>query len=115
MEIVPIQIVIILFALFAFSRAVLRLKDKAITVGEFIFWSALWGFVIILAAHPAVGSIFSETFGVRRTVDFVIYVSLLLLFYLIFRIYVKTERLEQAITKLTRVLALEKAEQKRLK
>lgn len=100
-----IQLIAILFALFAFSRVVLRFKDKAIMFNEFIFWSTVWIAVLIVAAHPATASLVSELVGVGRPVDLILYVSIILLFYLIFRLYVKIESNERSVTILTRELA----------
>ncbi|MBW2969191.1 DUF2304 domain-containing protein, partial [Candidatus Woesearchaeota archaeon] len=41
--------------------------------------------------------------------DFVVYLSIILLFYMIFRIYVRFESFEQDITKLTREITLKGA------
>ncbi|PIY60708.1 DUF2304 domain-containing protein, partial [Candidatus Woesearchaeota archaeon CG_4_10_14_0_8_um_filter_47_5] len=95
-----IQIMAILFALFATSRVILRLRDRKLSTREFIFWMFLWLSVILFAFAPTLPQLFSEFFGIGRPVDLVIYLSILLLFYLMFRLYVRIDQLEQNITKL---------------
>jgi len=104
-----IQILAILFALFAFSRAVLRFKDGAIKTREFVMWSVVWIAVIVVAAIPPTAEFISTALGVQRAVDLVVYVSIIMLFYLIFRVYVKTEKMEHSITTITRSIAIKRA------
>ena len=101
-----IQIIIILFALFAFSRAALRARDRKIKQNEFIFWSIIWIAIIIVAFIPGITGIFAKPFGIGRGADFAVYISLIALFYLMFRLYVKAEKIEKDITKLVREIAL---------
>ena len=104
-----IQILIILFALFAFSRVVLRFKDGAITFREFVFWSIAWIAIIFVTVIPSTVAFASNIVGGGRTMDFVVYVSIIVLFYLMFRLYVKIESVEHAITNLTREIAVKRA------
>jgi len=103
-----ISIIMIVFALFAFAAVVFRTKKGDITKGEFLFWSIIWIGVIIVALIPSFASALADLFGIGRGVDVLIYVAILILFYLAFRIYVKIEKLEQEITALVRKLALSK-------
>lgn len=107
-----IQILIIIFALFALSRAFLRLKDKLLKIGEFIFWAILWIAVIVAALFPDLTSSISSVFGIGRGVDFVIYVSIIILFYLIYRIYVKLDEQDQKISILMREFTIREHKKK---
>ena len=104
-----IQILAILFALFAFSRVVLRLRDAEITTKEFIWWSFVWIMVIVVAIVPSTVDFVSSLFGVQSAIDLIVYVSIIVMFYLIFRLYVKTEKVEHSITTLARELAIKRA------
>jgi len=103
-----ISIIIIIFALFAWSRAFLRFKDKKITISEFSFWSFIWAGVVIVAWNPEVISLVSLKVGIQRPIDLVIYSSVLLLFYLNFRLYVKQDKTDSEITEIVRELSLRK-------
>ncbi len=103
-----ISIIIIVFALFAWSRALLRFKDKKLNSSEFFFWSCLWLGVSLLALNPELAGFVSFKIGIERPVDLVIYSSVLLLFYLLFRTYVKQDKMEQEMTELVRELSLRK-------
>ncbi len=102
------QVLAVLFALFALSRVVLRLKDGKITWPEFSFWTVLWIAVIVVAVNPDLTFIISDFLGIERGVDVAIYVSVIVLFYMMFRMLVKMEMLEQEITKSVRHDAISK-------
>lgn len=107
-----IQVLMILFALFAWSRAALRLKDKSISLAGFSFWSCIWIIVIVFASLPEAFALVSNFFGIGRATDLAIYVSIIALFYLIFRLYVKVDKQNQEMTTLVRELAIKKNRKK---
>ncbi|MBI4980534.1 DUF2304 family protein [Candidatus Woesearchaeota archaeon] len=103
-----IQVLIVLFALFAFSRVIIRVKKKDITKGEFIFWTLVWILVIFVALLPNLSIYLAKIFGVERGTDVFVYLGLVLLFYLVFRMYVKMEKTEQGLTKVVREISFRK-------
>lgn len=107
-----LQIVAVVFGLFALSRVFLRLRDREISIKEFIFWAFIWLGVIIIALLPETTILFAEFAGIGRGVDLLLYISIILLFYLIFRLYVRFEHFDQEMTKLVREIALEKSVKK---
>jgi len=112
MNISVLQIIVVVFALFAWSRAMLRLRDRKISIGEFIFWSVIWAAVIGSSVLPRTADIVSNLFGISRPIDLAVYVGILLLFYLIFRVYVKQEQLTQEMTRLVREIAVRNPKKK---
>ena len=103
-----IQILAILFALFAISRTYLRLRESKLSMGQFVFWLILWLGMVVLAFIPEVASYLSESVGINRPIDAIIYASIVLLFYLIFRLYIMLNDIETEITQLVTALALRK-------
>lgn len=110
----PIQIIIIIFAIFALSRTYLRLHDNKITKGEFALWTFVWISVVIVAFIPQVIVTLSDLFGLGRGLDLAVMTSIILLLYLIFKSYVRIEMIEQDLTELIRKLALEKPRQNKI-
>ena len=108
-----IQILIILFALFAWSRAFLRLKNKAMNAGGFVFWSIIWIAIILIGIFPKILSLPSSVLGIGQGIDLAIYVSIILLFYLLFRVYVRIDVQNKEITKLVREVAIRDAKKKK--
>jgi small membrane protein len=103
-----IQIGVLIFALFAFSRAVLRYRGGSIKLAELIFWTGVWIFGIIFALFPGVVSLLSNIGGFQRGLDLLVAFSIMTLFYMLFRMYVKVDELDQTITKLVREIAINK-------
>lgn len=104
-----IQVILLLFIIFALSRVLLRLKERVISTKAAIFWSFLWISAFAGILLPQTTSRVAEYFGVGRGVDVILYLSLALLFYLVFRIYVMVEDIKSEITKIVRTVALNKA------
>ncbi len=104
----PIQIIVILFSLFAISRVILRFKDRSVTLQSLFFWVILWMATVLFVMLPRTASILTNFFGVGRGADLLIYLSIILLFYLIFKIYVKIDNLNKEITKAVRKESLGK-------
>jgi len=103
-----IQLLIILFSLFAFSRAVLRARDGKLSRREFIMWSTVWIAALLIGFLPNLTSLFAKLFGIGRGMDFVIYMGILLLFYLLFRLYVSVEKTNQNVTQIVRGIVKKK-------
>ena len=101
-----IQIFLLAMVLFAISRVYLRLKEGVITSRMAFFWFLIWIAALVGITLPATTTRIAEFFGVGRGVDIIVYISLALLFYLVFRIYVMIEDLRHQITYMIREIAL---------
>ena len=101
-----IQILLLIFILFAASRVLLRVKEKVISTQAGFFWLLVWLAAVIGVVLPGTTTRLASYFGVGRGVDVIVYLSLALLFYLVFRIYVMIEYIRREITFLIRQLAL---------
>lgn len=101
-----VKLLIVLFVFFALSRVVLQFRAKKITTRGFLFWSIFWVGVAVATAYPDTLSRLALVVGVGRGVDVAIYAALLLVFYLLFRLFVRLERIEHDITTITTHIAL---------
>ncbi len=104
-----IQIVLLAFIIFAISRVILRVKEKVLSTQSALFWLLIWLAALIGILLPATTTRIAGIFGVGRGVDVIVYISLALLFYLVFRIYVMIEDIRHEITILVRQIALQKS------
>ena len=102
----PIQILLLIFLFFAFSRVVLRYKEGTIPLGMFLFWTAIWLMATASIIEPEFTTYLARQAGIGRGADVVIYSALIVAFYLIFRLSVAIENLRQEITKVIREIAL---------
>lgn len=108
----PLQVVVVLFALFAFSRTLLRLRDSKISMKEFLLWNIVWVSIAVIVFQPWVTDMVSQKFGISRGIDFVVYITVLVILYLIFRLFVQLESMEQEMTKIASAIALQNPKKK---
>lgn len=101
-----IKIFFTLFALFAWSRAVIRFYSKDLNLKELIFWSLLWVGMIVLVFIPGKTNFLAKVLGMERGNDAMFFLAIVALFYASYRLYVKANEQEKEITKLVRSLAL---------
>ena len=101
-----IKILFTLFALFAWSRAILRFYRKDLSWKELLFWSLVWLVMIILVFIPGKTNFLAKALGMERGNDAMFFLAIVGLFYASYRLYVKSNEVEKEITKLVRALAL---------
>jgi len=100
------QIIVIVFCLYAALRVWQKARTRGLSRRWGIFWLVFWLSVGLVVALPWTTSLLAARLGVTRGVDLVIYVAIIALFYLVFRLTVKIEKLEGNITKLVREISL---------
>lgn len=108
-----IQFLIIGFALLVMSRIILSFKSKRISFTALIFWIGLWLAISAAFLLPKTADYLAKILGFERGADLAVYFSILLIFYLIFRIFIRLEKIESDITAVVREIALkDKSNQK---
>ena len=115
-----IQIILIAILLFLLYRTIIRFIRKQIPMLGFFLWSMLWVIAGIVIVFPNVTSHLANLVGLGRGVDLIVYISIIIIFYAIFRITIKLEHIDHEITKVVRTVALknidkENAEAKKTK
>lgn len=103
-----LQIIIVFFAFFALSRAYLRFKERKLSSPAFFFWFGLWIMGTFVVIVPDMSTRIANLFGIGRGADVIIYSSIAVLFYMLFRVYIKIEDTQKQITEIVRAIALKK-------
>ncbi len=101
-----IQIVLVVFFLFAILKVFGRYRTNDLRLFGLIFWTVFWIAAGLVVLWPNSTMQLANLLGVGRGVDAIIYLALALLFFIFFRITVQVERLSRDVTKLTRKIAL---------
>jgi hypothetical protein len=104
------QIIVVAFCLYAVFRVWQKIKTRAMGKRWGVLWLVFWLTVGTVVALPWTTSLLAARLGVTRGVDLVVYVSVIVLFYLLFRLTIKIEKLEKNITALVRQVALDRME-----
>jgi len=111
MDYLPLQIIVSLFVILVVFRLTKKYKDSALKISEFIGWLVIWIIILVVFWLPQTTSYLAFLLGIGRGVDLAVYMAILICFYLIFRLYLKSDKQQKEITKLVRHLALDKEEE----
>lgn len=113
MSLLPIQISLFFFILFAVSRVILRFRDGQIHLGALLFWLITWSAATIALFSPEKTTKLAKLVGIGRGVDAITYLSLAVLFYLVFRLHVLIEGLNTKLSQLIREISLKNPSSKK--
>ena len=83
-----------------------RAKQNVISRIEALAWSVAWIAACVVVLLPQTTTIVAHFVGVGRGADLIIYGSIIVLFFLVFKIFVAIDRLEHDLTKIVRTDAL---------
>ena len=73
----------------------------------FVFWTATWAGIVVVAVYPPIIDILIQYFGQGRTgLGTFFGMGLVFLFFVVYRMYVKLETIEQKLTKTIQEIAL---------
>jgi hypothetical protein len=106
-----IQIVLLCFSVFAFSRVLIRYRHGGMRMMHLGLWFIFWTCVVVVTLLPDTTSLLARWLGVGRGVDTAMYLSILMVFYLIFRSFAKIEDLDRQLTRIVRANALREMEE----
>lgn len=106
------QLLLTIFLIFALSRVALRFKGGSVSLPGLIFWGLLFGSAIVFVLIPDLTSDIAKSLGIGRGADAVVYTSIVVLFYLVFRLYVYIQDVRQDITDIVKTIALKDAKKK---
>ena len=100
------QIFFVLFALIALGAVIGRRKANQLDVKGTVFWILFWIAAGIVVIWPSTTQRLAGHLGIGRGTDVVLYISVALLFYMLFRLQVKIEEINRDVTKVVRDKAL---------
>lgn len=101
-----IRIIIWVVGLVVLSRIVLNYENKKISLGQMILWIIIWLFVIGFTTWPYITDQLAHYVGVKRGTDIALFIAVILLFYLVFRVYTKLVEIESEITEVVKGVAV---------
>jgi len=105
------QILAIAVILFFIARLFWQRKKEEISRAEFLFWLGFWSLaalaiIFIKQIDRLVAGLGFSALGI----DVLFYVAVVLLFYAVFRLRLRQEKIERNITKITREIAMKERE-----
>lgn len=112
MNILGVQIITVLFALFMIYVAFLHFKRKEINGLETFFWLILWVGFMILTLFPKILESISQLLFFARVMDLLMILAFMILAFLGFQNYICNRKMEKKIEELVRKEALKDVKNK---
>ncbi len=106
------QVLILLFSLVAIVSIFLRRAKDGLGIRGTAFWILFWLGVDVVVLFPNSTTVLANALGIGRGVDLVMYISVLLIFFILFRLNVKIEGINRQITKVVRKNAIDDVKKK---
>ncbi|MFA6605344.1 MAG: DUF2304 family protein [Patescibacteria group bacterium] len=88
-----LQILVTIFIVFILLKLFLQKQKNKISFLSFLIWVLLWLMVLIVFWLPDTTSYLAAVLGIGRGADLVVYVSILVIFYMIFKIFVRLNKI----------------------
>lgn len=107
------QVFLFTAAVLFMTIAILRYRQRRIGTLPFFLWLSLWIGAAVVILFPATTAVIARLVGIGRGADLVLYLSVILLLYLLFRVVVRLERMDREITQIVRTLALREEDTKK--
>ncbi len=101
------QILFTIFALFAIVSVLKKKKEGLLGPKGVFFWVSFWMLAVVFVWWTNSTVILANYLGIGRGTDLVLYVSLTIIFFVLFRLHVKIESIGRDITKVVRKEALD--------
>ncbi len=108
MNLLVIKILVPVVGLLAVIGAGRKWRRRELPTGLFAGWTLLWIAIAVVVQLPQKTDVIAQVFGIGRGVDALLFLAVLALLLLVFRLYLRIERIEREITTLTREIALSK-------
>ena len=100
------QFILIVVGVSGIAWVVRRFQKQQLTVAGALAWSCLWVLIGLVALQPEWTNRLADFLGIGRGADVVLYGAIVVIVAILFRISVRLEQLDRAITTVTRELAL---------
>lgn len=106
MNLLLVKILVPIIGLLAVVGSFFKWRRRELPTGLFAGWTLLWIAIALVVQLPQKTDVIAQVFGIGRGVDALMFLAVLALILLVFRLYLRLERQEREITTLVREIAL---------
>jgi len=101
------QIFAMVLAVIVFARSYVDFRARTESLQVFLFWAVTWAMILIVALFPSIIEYTIRfTGGERAGLGTFFGMVIVFLFFIVYRMYVKIEQIEQKLTRTVQDLAL---------
>ena len=100
------QFVFLLFIAVSLYRVIGKIKSGQLNFKESFVWVFVWTLGGIIIFNPGLSVRVSQIFGIGRGVDLVIYTSIIFLYYIAYKMYLKVDNLQKKLKDISTKIAL---------
>lgn len=104
------QIIVLIISILGIALGIHRYRNDSFSTLVFSLWTLAWIAIITITFFPNITTVFALRFGLGRGLDAVYIFSILLLFYIVFKLYNLIEQQKKRINELVSELALKNHE-----
>ena len=90
----------------AISKSYVDFRARAESLQMFLFWTLTWTMIVLLAVFPSIIDVLIASSSGGTGLGTFFGMAIVFLFFVMYRIYAKLERIEQNLTKTIQELAL---------
>ncbi len=105
------QIILLLISIIGIALGFHRYRNDSFSTVVFTLWMIVWFAVITIALFPQLTTVVAQLFGLGRGLDSIYIISIIFLFYIVFKLYNKMEKQKKRINDLVSELALKDNEE----
>ncbi len=104
------QFVLSAITIFIIYKTLISYKKQELSKPFTLLWIICWLSILVLIFYPNFLSSIAHILGIGRGVDLAIYLSVIVIFYLLYKIFVKLNETEKRITQIIREIALKNSQ-----
>lgn len=101
-----IQLLVTIVSGFVILKTIGKFRKKEIPFLLCFVWSFFWILGIVMVWQPSIADVLANVLQVGRGTDAILYLSLVAIFYLIFKLFVRFEKFDKDLTRLVREVAI---------
>lgn len=106
-----LKICVLLFSLIVLAQVYASFKERKLNLFWFLFWVTVWSAADLAVLFPDLTNILAAFFDIKYGINAVLFFSVITLFYLTFRLYLKIEEQKEKLSQLVRREALKENRQ----
>jgi hypothetical protein len=107
MFVILVKVFSLVLAAIAISKSYVDFRAKVESLPILVFWSVTWIMIVVVALFPSIIDLLISSFGGGRTgLGTFFGMGLVFLFFIVYRMYLKIERIERNLVKTIQEFAL---------